>query len=81
MARYALVWSDVPRDQYDSLPPEVQAQVDATLDRLQDDPEKYGTFDKAADQWSATFGDGSGFVLYVISRAEVKVVLLRIISI
>ena len=80
MARYELVWSDVPLGQYRSLSAEVQAQVDETLDRVLDDPEKYGRYDKAADHWSATFGDGQGFILYAISHAHVKVMLLRIIS-
>lgn len=80
MARYKLVWSDVPLDQYRSLPPEVQAQVDETLDLLLNDPQRHGSYDKQADHWSATFGNGAGFILYAVSRERVKVMLLRIIS-
>ena len=80
MARYELVWSDVPREQYWSLSAEVRAQVDVVLDRVLEDPERYGSYDEAADQWSATFGDGSGFILYVIAHERVKVMLLRIVS-
>lgn len=46
-----------------------------------DDPEKLGVYDKDADQWSATFGNGQGFILYAISHARIKVMLLRILSI
>lgn len=80
MARYELVWSDVPWDQYRSLSPDVQAQVDETLDLVLDDPEKDAVYDKDADQWSTTFGDGRGYILYAISHERVKVMLLRIIS-
>lgn len=80
MARYELVWSDVPLGQYRSLSPDVQVQIDETLDLVLDDPEKYGSYDKAADQWSAAFGGGRGFILYAISQERVKVMLLRIIS-
>lgn len=80
MARYELVWSDVPRDQYRALSPEVKAQVDEALDRVLDDPEKFGSYDKSADQWSATFGGGMGFILYAISHERVKVMLLRIVA-
>ncbi|UQX13459.1 hypothetical protein [Candidatus Mycobacterium methanotrophicum] len=60
MARYELVWSDVPLSQYRSLAPEVRTQIDETLDWVLDDPEQHGTYDKDADQWSTTFGGGIG---------------------
>lgn len=81
MPGYEIVWSDVPFEQYRSLPPYVQSRVDETLALLRNDPECYGVYDKDADHWSATFGDGAGFILYVVSHERVKVVLLRIISV
>ena len=58
MARYQVVWSDVPLDQYRSLPSDVQARIDEALQLVSDDPERYGVYDKTADHWSATFGGG-----------------------
>ncbi len=80
MARYELVWSDVPLSQYRSLAPEVRALIDETLDRVLDDPEQHAIYDKDADQWSTTVGGGIGFLLYAISHGQVKVMLLRIMS-
>ncbi len=81
MARYELVWSDVPLEQYRSSSPTVRARIDETIQLILDDPEKFGVYDKDSDQWSATFGNGQGFILYAISHARIKVMLLRIISI
>ncbi|WP_276821827.1 hypothetical protein [Mycolicibacterium mageritense] len=49
MARYELVWSDVPLEQYRSFSPTVRAQIDETIQLILDDPEKVGVYDKDAD--------------------------------
>lgn len=80
MAQYSLVWCDVPREQYQSMPSDIQTQIDETLERLSSDPAAHGVYDQGSDHWSATFGDGTGFILYVLSRERQKVVLLRVVS-
>ena len=78
--RFTMVWCDVPKDQYRSLPADVQAQVDDALELLSTDPVEHGTYDRGTDHWSTPFGGGNGFILYALSREHSKVMLLRIIA-
>lgn len=77
MARYDLIWSDVPLKQYEQLPPTTRAQVDAVLEELVDDPQ-HGSYDTLSDQWTVTFGAGRGLILYVANSVSLRVVVLRI---
>ena len=80
MARYWPVWLEIATEQYNSLSPELQRQVDVKLDELLDDPEHGGVYDKASDQWTATFGGGLGLIVYAIVAQNVKVIVLRLIA-
>ena len=75
---YELVWSEVPLQQYNSLPASVRLQIDEAIQRILEDPEGQGSYDKSSDMWSATFA--SGLILYVVSRAHIRVVILRIVA-
>lgn len=54
MARYELVWSDVPHEQYRSFSPMVRAQIDETIQLILGDPERLGVYDKDGRPHSAT---------------------------
>lgn len=75
---YELVWSEVPKQDYDSLPLDIRQQIDATIARILEDPEGQGSYNKSSDMWSATFA--SGLIFYVISHERIRVVILRIVA-
>ena len=61
MSRYAPVWSEIARKQYDSLPPDQQRVVDAKVEQLLEDPtcDPQACYNQKSDQWSVPFGDGT----------------------
>ena len=75
---YRLTWSEIPLQQYNSLPPGVQKRVSDAIERILDDPTGQGRYDKTTDRWTATFDDV--MILYVVSHAHVSVVILRIFA-
>lgn len=79
MPRYSLIWLEIAEQQYLSLPRDVQDQIDASLKQILDDPES-GKYDKSSDQWTVTFGDGAGMIVYAVVRQNVKVIVLRLVS-
>lgn len=74
------MWPDVPQRQYDSFPPETQRQIDARIDLIRDDPESYGSYDMATDQWTTTFGDGMRFITYAVVQRNVTIIVLRLVA-
>lgn len=81
MTLYEPVWTDVPRSQYDALTPAARASFDAKFALVLNDPKGVGRYDKAADQWSTDFADGTGLIVYIINDATIRVVVLRIYTI
>jgi hypothetical protein len=78
MAAYAVRWVDYARDQRDALPAEARHELDVALRRLVADPRAYGTYSKHEDQWTATFGDGWGVILYTIEDRWITITVLRV---
>ncbi|BBX82180.1 hypothetical protein [Mycolicibacterium aubagnense] len=80
MARYEEQWSDVPVEQYNSFPLQVQSEIRAKLELILDDPHGNGSYDKDTDQWTAVFGSrGTGLIVYVVSDVFVRVTFLRFV--
>lgn len=80
MARYSVVWLEIARRQYDSFSPALRDQIDTKIDLLLDDPESYGDYDKASDQWTTTFGAGAGLIVYAVVHQNIKVIVLRLVA-
>jgi hypothetical protein len=80
VARYTAVWLEIARQQYESFSVAAQKQIDAKIDLLLENPEEYGDYDKASDQWTTTFGEGAGLIVYAVVRQNVKVIILRLVA-
>ncbi|WP_239308200.1 MULTISPECIES: type II toxin-antitoxin system RelE/ParE family toxin [unclassified Frankia] len=78
MATYAVRWVDYAREQRDSLSAEARHQLDTALGRLVADPRAHGIYSKPEDQWTATFGDGWGVILYTIEDRWITITVLRV---
>lgn len=76
--RYGVVWLELAREQYDALPLAARTHVDARLVDLAEQP--YGPgYDERTDQWTTTYGDGLGVILYAVVRRPPRVIVLRVV--
>lgn len=57
---------------------ETRRQIDAKVDLLQEDPERYGTYDPVKAEWITDFGEGAGLILYAVESDLVTVIVLRL---
>ena len=74
-----IVWADQPLDVYLTLPAERQDTVLARLRTLAADPYSDASYDPTWHWWTAEYGDGTGFLTYVIARDE-HLVVIRLID-
>lgn len=80
MARFRLLWLEIARDYYQSLPTEMQLQVHVRLAQLLDDPRPSDAgYDEATDQWTTTYGNGAGLILYAVVDERERVIILRLV--
>jgi hypothetical protein len=81
MARYASVWLEIAREYYDSLAAETRMQVDARLEQLLDNPRLQPDthFDARTDQWTTTYGDGAGLLVYAVVPERQRLIILRLV--
>lgn len=80
MARYTARWSQIPLEQYDALPTEAQHLVDVRVEQLLDEPEgRPQAYDPPSDQWTTTYGDGAGLILYAVVHQHRRVLILRLV--
>ena len=80
MARYSPVWLEIARAQYDALPAEIRAQVDARLDQLLEQPRlSRSAYDEPTDQWTTTYGDGAGLIVYAVVDEHRRLIVLRLV--
>lgn len=80
MPRYSAVWLEIARTQYEAFSPAMQMQIDAKIDLLLNDPERYGDYDKKTDQWTTDFGKGTGLIVYAVVTQNVKIIVLRLVG-
>jgi hypothetical protein len=78
MPRYTVRWVTYAEQQRDALPADARRKLDTLLDLLTADPRRYGTYSKREDQWTATFGDGWGVILYTIEERWITITVLRV---
>ena len=80
MPRYSARWLEVAQEQYTAMPVEVQQQVDGRIEQLLERPDgSPQSYDAPSDQWTTTYGGGSGLILYAVSSEHRRVVILRLI--
>lgn len=80
MDRYTARWTQIPLEQYDALPPEARRQVDERIQELLAQPQgPPGSYDPPSDQWTTTYGDGAGLILYAVVPTHRRVLILRLV--
>lgn len=81
MARFTPRWLDLAREQYRALPEDHQHAIDAGGAELLDRPEGPArAYHRRRDQWTTTYGDGLGLILYAISDEPPRVLILRLVG-
>jgi hypothetical protein len=78
MAVHGIRWVDYARDQRDGLAAEARAALDTALRRIVEDPRSHSTYRKRDDQWTATFGDDWGLIVYTIEDRWITITVLRV---
>jgi mRNA-degrading endonuclease RelE of RelBE toxin-antitoxin system len=80
MARYGPVWLEIAAEQYAHLPASGQQQVDAQLEQLLENPRQpRASYDQRTDQWTTTYGDGAGLLVYAVVHEHQRVIILRLV--
>lgn len=80
MARYGLVWLEIARDYFASLPIDQRAQVRARIEELLENPRQpRDGYDELTDQWTTTYGGGAGLIVYAVVHERERVIILRLV--
>ena len=81
MPRYGPVWLEIAREHYASLPVDAREQVDARLEELLENPRQQpgSGYDERSDQWTTTYGDGTGLIVYAVVHDQRRVIILRLV--
>lgn len=76
MSIYDVVWVSHAGEQFYSLPLHVRNAVMAKVTLLQQDPIRYGTYDKNADNYTTAFP--FGVIVYAVVAARRQIIMLRV---
>lgn len=76
MSIYDVVWVSHAEEQFNSLPPRLRNAVMAKVALLQQDPMRYGTYDKKADNYTTDFP--FGVMVYAVVAASLQIIMLRV---
>lgn len=80
MARYGPVWLEIARAQYADLPAKSSEQIDTRLEQLLEEPRvSRSAYDEPTDQWTTTYGDGAGLIVYAGVEEHRRVIILRLV--
>lgn len=81
MPRYGPVWLEIAREQYASLSDEARAQIDLRIEELLENPrgQLETAYDTGTDQWTTTYGDGAGLIVYAVVATHRRVLILRLV--
>lgn len=67
-------------EQYRALSVTEQGHVDARIEQLLEQPEgPRAAYDVQSDQWTTTFGDGAGLLLYAVVPQHQQMIVLRLV--
>jgi hypothetical protein len=81
MPRYGPGWLEIAHEHYASLPTEARAHVDARIEQLLENPRPGADtdYDHRTDQWTTTYGDGAGLIVYAVVHDRQRVIILRLV--
>ena len=81
MPRSGPVWLEIAREQYTSLLAEAREQIDTRVEQLLDSPRQQSrcAYDERTDQWTTTYGDGAGLIVYAVVHDRQRVIILRLV--
>jgi mRNA-degrading endonuclease RelE of RelBE toxin-antitoxin system len=80
MARYGLIWLEIAYTDYTSLSERTRAQISARIEQLLENPrEPRGNYDPLTDQWTTTYGEGTGLIVYAVVHERQRVIILRLV--
>jgi len=81
MPRYGPVWLEIAREHYANLSAEARKQVDARIEELLENPRQQpsSAYDERSDQWTTTYGDGAGLIVYAVVHERERVIILRLV--
>lgn len=81
MPGYGLVWLEIAREHHTSLPDEARAQIDTRIEELRENPrgQPESAYDKRTDQWTTTYGDGAGLIVYAVVHDRQRLIILRLV--
>jgi hypothetical protein len=73
-----VVWVSHAEQQFNSLVAPVRQAVMAKIGLLQQDPTRYGTYDKKVDNYVTDFE--YGVIVYAVVADQLKIIMLRVIA-
>ena len=80
MARYGLIWLEIAYADYESLPEDIRAQISARIEQLLENPrQSRDSYDERTDQWTTTYGDAAGLIVYAVVHERQRVIILRLV--
>lgn len=80
MPRFRAIWPDVAREQLQALPEETRHLVLTRIDELLERRDlPASAYDRVADQWVTTYGDGAGLLLLAIVPDHEALIVLRLL--
>jgi mRNA-degrading endonuclease RelE of RelBE toxin-antitoxin system len=80
MPRYGPVWLEIAAEQYAHLPASTRKQVDSRVEQLLENPSyPHSAYDARTDQWTTTYGDGVGLIVYAVVHERERVIILRLV--
>ncbi len=81
MPRYGLIWLEIAREYYASLPATTREQIDIRIEQLLENPRQHSrsAYDEASDQWTVTYGGGAGLIVYAVVSDRQRLIILRLV--
>jgi hypothetical protein len=73
---YDVVWVSHADEQFNSLPSRVRNAVTEKVTLLQQEPFRYGTYDKKADNYTTDFP--FGVMVYAVLATRRQIIMLRV---
>jgi plasmid stabilization system protein ParE len=71
---------EIAREYLASLRVEVREQVNARIEQLLENPRQpRGGYDELTDQWTITYGGGTGLIVYAVVHEHERVIILRLV--
>jgi mRNA-degrading endonuclease RelE of RelBE toxin-antitoxin system len=81
MPRYGVVWLEIAREHYASLPAIAREQIDTRIEQLLENlhQQPRSAYDETTDQWTTTYGGGTGLIVYAVVHEHQLLIILRLV--